>query len=155
MQAQGIPLPVAYTPPSVGDTPLEEQNILVLQQQLANGTLSSVALLDHYLARIEAYDKQGPALNTLITLNTQAREQAQQLDEERRRTGPRSLLHGIPVVIKDNYNTRDMPTTGASQSLASFIPNDEATQVKKLREAGAIIVGKTNLHEFAYGITSI
>ncbi|MDP2283274.1 MAG: amidase, partial [Pseudohongiella sp.] len=133
----------------------EEQNILVLQQQLANGTLSSVALLDHYLARIEAYDKQGPALNTLITLNTQAREQAQQLDEERRRTGPRSLLHGIPVVIKDNYNTRDMPTTGASQSLATFVPNDEATQVKKLREAGAIIVGKTNLHEFAYGITSI
>ena len=59
------------------------------------------------------------------------------------------------MVIKDNYNTVDMPTTGESQSLADFIPDDEATQVQKLRDAGAIIVGKTNLHEFAYGITSI
>jgi Asp-tRNA(Asn)/Glu-tRNA(Gln) amidotransferase A subunit family amidase/glycerophosphoryl diester phosphodiesterase len=155
MQERDMALPVAFTAPDAGSTPIEEQSILVLQQQLATGALTSAQLLDYYLARIQAYDQQGPALNTLITLNSAARAQAQQLDEERQRSGPRSLLHGIPVVIKDNYNTIDMPTTGASQSLADFIPDEEATQVKKLRKAGAIIVGKTNLHEFAYGITSI
>ena len=155
MQDRDMALPVAFAAPDAGSTPIEEQSILTLQQQLASGSLTSVALLEHYLARIDAYDQQGPALNTLITLNNAAREQAQLLDEERQRSGPRSLLHGIPVVIKDNYNTVDMPTTGASQSLADFIPDDEATQVQKLRDAGAIIVGKTNLHEFAYGITSI
>lgn len=155
MLERDMALPVAFTAPVAGNTPIEEQSILVLQQQLATGALTSAQLLDYYLARIQAYDQQGPALNTLITLNSAARAQAQQLDNERQRSGPRSLLHGIPVVIKDNYNTIDMPTTGASQSLADFIPDEEATQVKKLRDAGAIIVGKTNLHEFAYGITSI
>lgn len=155
MLERDMALPVAFTAPVAGNTPIEEQSILVLQQQLATGALTSAQLLDYYLARIQAYDQQGPALNTLITLNSAARVQAQQLDNERERSGPRSLLHGIPVVIKDNYNTIDMPTTGASQSLADFIPDEEATQVKKLRDAGAIIVGKTNLHEFAYGITSI
>jgi amidase len=155
MQDRDMTLPMAFTAPDASNTPIEEQSILVLQQQLATGALTSVQLLDYYLTRIQAYDQQGPALNTLITLNSAARAQAQQLDKERQRSGPRSLLHGIPVVIKDNYNTVDMPTTGASQSLADFIPDQEATQVQKLREAGAIIVGKTNLHEFAYGITSI
>ena len=155
MLERDMALPKAFTAPVAGNTPIEEQSILVLQQQLATGALNSAQLLDYYLARIQAYDQQGPALNTLITLNSAARVQAQQLDNERKRSGPRSLLHGIPVVIKDNYNTIDMPTTGASQSLADFIPDEEATQVKKLRDAGAIIVGKTNLHEFAYGITSI
>lgn len=160
MQSRELALPVAFQPPALTDvngsvTPLEEQSILALQQQLATGSLTSAALLEHYLARINAYDQQGPALNTLITLNSAAREQAQALDAERRRTGPRSLLHGIPVLLKDNYNTLDMPTTGASQSLADFVPDKEATQVQQLRDAGAIIVGKTNLHEFAYGITSI
>jgi len=134
---------------------VHEQSILVLQQQMADGTLSSVELVDQYLARINAYDQQGPALNTIITLNPDTREQAEQLDRERQSSGPRSLLHGIPIVIKDNYNTTDMPTTGASQSLANFVPNREATQVRMLREAGAVILAKTNLHEFAYGITSI
>lgn len=155
MQERDMTLPMAFTAPDASNTPIEEQSILVLQQQLATGALTSIQLLDYYLARIHAYDQQGPALNTLITLNSTARAQAQQLDEERQRSGPRSVLHGIPVVIKDNYNTVDMPTTGASQSLADFVPDKEATQVQKLREAGAIIVGKTNLHEFAYGITSI
>nr|WP_294136279.1 amidase [Pseudohongiella sp.] len=122
---------------------------------MAEGRLNSVQLVDSYLARIEAYDQQGPQLNAILRLNDNAREQARALDAERQRSGPRSLLHGIPVVIKDNYNTTDMPTTGASQALADFVPNQEATQVRLLREAGAVILAKTNLHEFAYGITSV
>lgn len=156
MQTRNMELPTPLQPVSVSNTgEVSEQSILALQQQMADGTLNAVELVDRYLARINAYDQQGPTLNTVITLNLHAREEARQLDLERQRSGPRSLLHGIPIVIKDNYNTTDLPTTGASQSLADFVPNREATQVRLLREAGAVILAKTNLHEFAYGITSV
>lgn len=148
----GRDLPAAYAKP---EPDLAEKSIRTLQQLLSSGETSSAQLAQHYLNRIAAYDDQGPQLNTMISLNNNALAQARELDAERQLSGPRSLLHGIPIVIKDNYNTTDMPTTGASLSLADFIPSHEATQVTKLREAGAIILGKTNLHEFAYGITSI
>ena len=156
MYALDLSLPQPALAPTVtnrGD--VLETGILSLQQQMAEGSLNAVQLVNKYLARIEAYDQQGPQLNTILHFNDQAREQARALDEERRRSGPRSLLHGIPVVIKDNYNTTDMPTTGASQSLADFVPHEEATQVQLLRDAGAVILAKTNLHEFAYGITTV
>lgn len=156
MQAHELPMPQSNIAPVVTDPgKVTETSILALQQQMAEGSLSSAALVDRYLARIDAYDQQGPQLNAILHLNETAQEQARALDQERQRTGPRSLLHGIPVVIKDNYNTTDMPTTGASQSLADFVPSREATQVRLLREAGAVILAKTNLHEFAYGITSV
>lgn len=148
----GLGRPEAKTKPVVDVT---EKSVRTLQHLMSSGESSAEQLVQQYLARIHAYDDQGPLLNALISLNPGALEQARQLDAERGQTGARSLLHGIPIVIKDNYNTVDLPTTGASQSLADFVPNDEATQTKKLREAGAIILGKTNLHEFAYGITSI
>ncbi|MEX0739521.1 MAG: amidase family protein [Pseudohongiella sp.] len=156
MQTQGMLVPQEKEAPRVTDPGnVKETGILALQQQMADGTLSAEQLLERYLARIEAYDQQGPQLNAILRFNENARAQAQALDAERQRSGPRSLLHGIPVVIKDNYNTTDMPTTGASRALADFIPTAEATQVRLLREAGAVILAKTNLHEFAYGITSI
>lgn len=148
----GMALPSAYARPVVDIT---EKSIRQLQHLQSSGEVSAEQLVQHYLARIAAYDDQGPQLNTLISLNNRALDEARQLDNERRQRGPRSLLHGIPVVIKDNYNTRDLPTTGASQALAGFMPGRDATQVQKLRDAGAIILGKTNLHEFAYGITTI
>lgn len=148
-----LPAPQAAVEPETSD--LGEQSILSLQQQMATGTLSAEQLARHMLGRISRYDDQGPALNTVIALNPDAVAQARLLDEERQFSGPRSLLHGIPVLLKDNYNTTDMPTTGASRALADFTPSAEATQVRLLREAGAVILGKTNLHEFAYGITSI
>jgi len=108
-----------------------------------------------YLARIAAYDKTGPALNAMIYLNPNALTDAQALDAERRTQGSRGPLHGIPVVLKDNYDTYDMPTAAASLSLAGTVPPDDAYLVRRLREAGAVFIGKTNMHEFAYGITSI
>jgi len=145
-----------------GPQPLENQTLDVseagireLQLEMAAGRLSAVALVDAYLARIAAYDDQGPELNALLQINPRVREQALALDEERRQTGPRSPLHGIPVILKDNYSTVDMPTTGASRALAGFVPNGNATQVQKLLDAGALILAKANLHEFAYGITTI
>lgn len=137
------------------DIDVVEASITELQEALGSGRTTSVALVEEYLDRIDAYDQQGPRLNSIVRLNPQAREQAAALDAERARTGPRSQLHGIPIVLKDNYNTDFMPTTGASVALGGFTPSANATQVDKLLAAGAIVLAKTNLHEYAYGITSI
>lgn len=134
---------------------IAEASIRDLQLAMEKRELTAVQLVDAYLARIEAYDDQGPQLNALILINPKAREQAQALDEERKVTGPRGPLHGVPVIIKDNYSTVDMPTTGGSMALADFVPDANATQVQRLLDAGAIILAKANLHEFAYGITTV
>ena len=132
-----------------------ETSIAELQQTLEAGQITSVQLVEQYLARIAAYDKQGPALNSILRINPAARDTAAALDAERRLSGPRSSLHGIPILVKDNYNTTDLPTTGGSVALANFVPNENATQIDKLIAAGAIILAKTTLHEYAYGITTI
>lgn len=131
---------------------LETATILDLQKAY-DGGLSSEKVVAAYLKRIEAYDHAGPKLNAIITVNPQAREIAKALDAERKKTGPRSLLHGVPIVVKDNYDTYDMPTTGGSKALAGSKPMYDAFTVKKLRAAGAIILAKTNLDEFARGGT--
>lgn len=132
-----------------------EASIKEIQSALGQGRINSVQLVQQYLDRIQAYDKQGPKLNAIVRVNPQALMQAQALDAERQRTGSRGPLHGVPIVVKDNYNTDHMPTTGGSVALANFIPSENATQIDKLMQAGAIILAKTNLHEYAYGITSI
>ncbi len=132
-----------------------EASIKDLQLALVKKELSSVQLVDSYLERIAAFDEQGPELNAIIAINPDARALAAALDAERVTTGPRSPLHGIPIILKDNYSTKDLPTTGASKALADFTPNANATQVQRLLDAGAIILAKANLHEFAYGITTI
>ncbi len=132
-----------------------EATIPELQRAMASGRSTAVELLDAYLARIAAYDQRGPRLNTMIRLNPNARSEAEARDRERASGAVRGPLHGIPVILKDNYDTADMPTTGGSVALAGLVPPDDAFQVRKLREAGAIIVGKSNLHELAAGITTI
>ncbi len=150
-------LALAWTLPTPAASQIEvhEASITELQSALADGTVTSAELVDAYLARIAAYGRQGPALNAMIMLNPRARAEAEALDRERSRGNVRGPLHGIPIILKDNYDTFDMPTTGASVALASSIPPDDAFQVRKLREAGAVILGKSNLHELALGITSI
>jgi len=130
-------------------------SISELQQQMTAGTLTAEALVSAHLARVAADEQQGMGLNALIRLNPDALAQARALDAERAISGPRSLLHGIPFVLKDNFNTADMPVTGASRALIDFQPQHNATQVQRLLDAGAIILAKSNLHEFAYGITSV
>lgn len=141
--------------PEAGAQSVYETPIVGLQQMLANGEVTSVQLVEQYLARIEAYDRAGPRLNSIVRVNPAAREIAAELDRELAASGPRGPLHGIPVLIKDNYNTTDMPTTGSSVALADFVPNAASTQVEKLIAAGAVVLAKTNLHEYAYGITSV
>ena len=113
------------------------------------GALTSEKLIQLCLARIAAYDQAGPKLNTIITLNPKALETARALDAERKAKGPRSPLHGIPVILKDNYNTADLLTTGGSKALADFQPDNDASTVARLRAAGAIILAKCNLGELA------
>lgn len=132
-----------------------EASINEIQNALEQGQINSVQLVQQYLDRIQAYDKQGPKLNSIVRVNPDALVQARSLDTERQRTGSRGPLHGVPIVVKDNYNTDHMPTTGGSVALANFTPSENAAQVDKLMQAGAIILAKTNLHEYAYGITSI
>jgi len=132
-----------------------EASITDLGRALTEGRVTSVQLVDAYLARIRAYDHAGPALNTMIRTNPRARTDAAALDAERKAGRVRGPMHGIPIVLKDNFDTRDMITTGGSLALATHRPTRDAFVVQKLREAGAIIIGKTNLHELAAGITSI
>ena len=131
-----------------------EASIRELQTELESGRLTSLELVDFYLARIEAFDQSGPKLNSIAFINPQARHDAQALDGERREKGARGPLHGIPILVKDNYETRGMPTTAGSKALAGFAPDRDAEMVARLRAAGAILLGKTNMHEFAYGIES-
>ena len=132
--------------------PLDAATVADLNAALDAGSLTSEQLVQMFLARIRAYDRQGPSLRALITVNPKAVEIARQLDAERKGRGRRSPLHGIPVVLKDNIDTADMPTTAGSVMLEGSVPPDDAFLVKRLREAGAIILGKANMSEFASGI---
>jgi amidase len=130
---------------------LDAATIADLNAAFTAGTLTSERLVQMYLARIDAYNHRGPNLRAVITVNGKAVETARALDGERKAKGPRSLLHGIPVMLKDNIDTADMPTTGGSLLLEHAQPPDDAFVVKKLRAAGAVIIGKANLSEFASG----
>src|SRR5690349_13778834 len=132
-----------------------EVSIADEQKAMAEGRVSSKELVEAYLKRIEAFDQRGPRLNALITLNPNALRDAEALDRERASKGPRGPLHGIPVIVKDNYSTADMQTTAGTMALLGFVPSSDAFQVRKLREAGAVIIGKSNLHELASGIATV
>ena len=116
---------------------------------MAVGTLTAVELVDFYLGRIDEYDD---TFNAFITVDPGARAEARALDDERAAAGPRGPLHGIPVVLKDNIDTFDMPTTAGSSLLADFVPATDAFQAARLREAGAIILGKANMQEWARSV---
>jgi len=134
---------------------VSEKSIRDLQVAMTAGQVTSERLVELYLARITAYDQAGPRLNSVIYINPNAAAAARALDEERRSRGPRSPLHGIPVLLKDNFETRDMPTSGGSLALRGVVPPRDAFQVAQLRRAGALLLGKVNLHELALGLTSV
>ncbi len=144
-------LVLAFTRLPAAETDFTSASIADLNQAFAAGTLTAETLTRLCLARIEAYDKKGPGLNAVITLNPKAVEEAIALDAERKKKGPRSPLHGIPVVLKDNFDTADMQTTGGFFGLKGSLPPQDATVVARLRAAGAIILAKLNTSEFASG----
>ncbi len=129
---------------------LEEATIADLQAAMQAGKHTARSITEMYLTRIEAFDKKGPAVNAIIEINPDALPIAEKMDEERQKAGIRGPLHGIPVLIKDNIDTADrMQTTAGSLALIGWPPRQDAFLVQQLREAGAVILGKTNPSEWA------
>jgi amidase len=130
---------------------LEEATIAEIDAAVAAGALSSEKLIELYLARIAAYDRAGPRLNSIIYINPKAKAEAAALDKERADKGPRSPLHGIPVLLKDNIDVANMATTNGSAVMKDAIAPEDASIAKALRAAGAVILGKAAMGEFAGG----
>lgn len=130
---------------------LTTATIAEIQAAMAAGALTCEQLVGLYLRRIEAYDKAGPKLNAVLQVHPRARDLARELDREASRGGPRRPLHCIPVAVKDTVDVKDIPSAGGNLALAGTYPADDATVVRKLREAGALIFLKTNLDEFNLG----
>ncbi|OAB30955.1 amidase [Paenibacillus macquariensis subsp. macquariensis] len=128
---------------------LNETTISDIQDAVSKGKLTYEELTQMYLDRIEKYDDQGIKLNAIITVNSDALKLAKAMDVERVEHGVRGPLHGIPIIVKDNYATADMPTTAGCLCLKDSIPSKDAELVAKLKSAGAIIIAKANLDEFA------
>jgi len=129
---------------------LEEMTIAELQEGMRTGRFTARSLVEAYLERIEALDRQGPTLRHVLETNPDALEIADRLDEERRTRGPRGPLHGIPLLLKDNIDTADrMTTTAGSLALEGSIPPRDSFVAERLRAAGAILLGKANLSEWA------
>jgi|CZKJ01.1.fsa_nt_gi amidase len=129
---------------------LDELTITDLQDGMKSGRFTARSLVEKYTSRIDEIDKHGPAINSVIELNPDALSIAGQLDEERKAKGPRGPLHGVPVLIKDNIDTADrMMTTAGSLALVGSKPSKDSFVAEKLRAAGAVILGKTNLSEWA------
>ena len=143
-----LPSPDQPAPPKAFE--LEEATIADLQAGMASGQYTARALAEKYAVRIAEIDRQGPTLASVIELNPQAFKIAEKLDEERKQKQLRGPLHGIPILIKDNIDTADgMQTTAGSLALLGPIPSRDSFVAQKLREAGALILGKTNLSEWA------
>jgi amidase len=123
-----------------------EASIMDMQRAMANGGVTSRELVQQYLTRIALYDKK---LNAVMTVNPNALREAEERDRERAQGRLRGQLHGIPIALKDNIHTTDMPTTGGALAFEGFVPPYEATVVKSLRDAGAVIVAKTGMTELA------
>jgi amidase len=147
--------PVAVQPAVAAQFTLEGSTVLDIQKAINQGILTSTKLVQMYLDRIAAYEiSPGLNLNAIISLNPMALTQAAALDLERLTSGARSALHGIPILLKDNIDTSFLPTTAGFLGLKDSIPPDNATITQKLIDAGAIILGKSSLTEFANYLTS-
>src|SRR5512137_2078925 len=129
---------------------MEEMSISELQEKMESGEMTALGIVEAYSERIEKLNRQGPAINAVIELNPDAPAIAEARDQERQEGRVRGPLHGIPILIKDNIDTHDrMQTTAGSLALEGHIAARDAFIVKQLRKAGALILGKTNLSEWA------
>lgn len=131
--------------------PLLEATTDTSHSAMRSGELTCRQLVQLYIDRIHAYDQQGPALNSIQILNPRALQEAEQLDARFPAAGPTGPLYGIPVVVKDQVETSDMPTTYGSALFRGFVSGRDATVVERLRAAGAVILAKTNMGELAGG----
>jgi len=138
--------------PDAGPFDLLETTVADVHAAFEAGELTAEALVDRYLERIYAYDDE---LNAILTVNDAARDRARELDAHFESDGLVGPLHGVPVLVKDNQDTHDLPTTAGSTALADSVPAEDAFVVERLRGAGAVVLAKTNLQEFSFGVDTI
>src|SRR6202162_1590477 len=159
LKITAILLVTCLTPwaPCEADRPfhLIEASITDIHEAVQAGTLTCHSLIQQYLDRLEAYDKQGPAVNAMLYVNPHALQQADAMDQEFKHTRKLKPLGCITIVLKDNFETADLPTTVGSILLKGVQPPKDAFAVAKLRDNGALILGKANLQEFASGGISV
>jgi len=130
--------------------PIEETTVADIHTAMEARATSASDLVDAYLARIDAYDRAGPGLNAIVTVNPEARAVAERLDADFARTGEfRGALHGIPVVVKDQIETAGIMTTFGSIAMDGYVPEHDATVIRRLHAAGAIVLAKTAMPDFA------
>ena len=129
---------------------IEEATIAQIQAAFRDHTITCRSLVEGYIRRVNAYDKNGVALNAVVLVNPDALKTADDLDRRFAQSGPVGPLHCIPVIVKDNYETLDMPTTAGSLSLKGMMTGKDAFLVKRLRAAGAVMIVKSNMAEFAF-----
>jgi Asp-tRNA(Asn)/Glu-tRNA(Gln) amidotransferase A subunit family amidase len=134
---------------------LDEASVRSLHAAMDARKVTCTQVVRHYLARIEAYDDRGPAINAIIAVNPRAMAAAAQMDQLDAAVRARRSLHCVPVILKDNFHTADMPTTGGSKTFVSLQTPADGFAVRKLRDAGAIIIAKANLHELARSGTTV
>ena len=137
-----------------GQTPapfeIEEITIAQIHAAFGQGRLTCRSLVEEYLRRIAAHDKRGAALNAIVLINPEALNIADDLDRRYKQSGPVGAMHCVPTLVKDNFETRDMPTTAGSLSLKGMTTGKDAFVVKRLRDAGAVMIAKSNMAEFAF-----
>jgi Asp-tRNA(Asn)/Glu-tRNA(Gln) amidotransferase A subunit family amidase len=136
--------------PSSAAFRLEEATITQIHDALRARSLTCRALVEQYLARIDALDKRGPSVNAIVLINPEALATADELDRRAASGGPMRPLECVPVIVKDNYETKGLRTTAGSRALEGFIPMRDASAVRKMREAGAVVLAKSNMAEFAF-----
>ena len=129
---------------------IEEATIASIHGAMKSGQLTCRGLVEQYLRRIEAYDKNGPAINALVEMNPRALEQAGELDRRFKSEGPTGALHCIPAIVKDNFETVGLQSAAGSLALKGFVSAKDAFQVRKIKEAGAIALAKSNMAEWAF-----
>ena len=137
-------------PPAAPPFRIEETSIAQIHDAMKGGRLTCRALVDGYLRRIHAYDKNGPGINALVVINPDAQKQADELDRRFAQSGPVGALHCVPAIVKDNFETIGLQSAAGSLSLKGFVSNKDAFQVKRIKEAGAIVLAKSNMAEFAF-----
>jgi Asp-tRNA(Asn)/Glu-tRNA(Gln) amidotransferase A subunit family amidase len=129
---------------------VEEATISEVHDAIKTGRVTCRAIVGHYLKRIEAYDKNGPAINSLILVNPEVEKQADELDRRFSQSGLTGPLHCVPMIVKDNFETKGLQTTNGALALAGYIPDKDAFQVKRVKDAGAIVLAKSNMAEWAF-----
>lgn len=129
---------------------VEEATISQVHDAMKSGRLTCRALVDQYLKRIEAYDKNGPAINAIVLVNPDVEKQADELDRRYAQSGLTGPLHCVPMIVKDNFETKGLRTTDGALALAKFIPDKDAFQVRRVKEAGALVLAKSNMAEWAF-----